>query len=109
MKTKLIGLGILAAVVVAAIAYVFVTGSQKVTELSGFVGGEKIGFLEDGEVREILKDKYKLSIDYAKAGSIDMVTGDADGRDFLFPSVFLWTNHPPGGHSPCGGRTITPI
>lgn len=86
MKTKLIGLGILAAVVVAAVAYVFVTGSQKVTELSGFVGGEKIGFLEDGEVREILKDKYKLSIDYAKAGSIDMVTGDADGRDFLFPS-----------------------
>ncbi len=86
MKTKLIGLGILAVVIIAAAAYVMIGNSRKITEISGYVGGEKIGFLEDEEVRHILEDRYKLSIDYAKAGSIDMVTDDAGGRDFLFPS-----------------------
>lgn len=50
------------------------------------MGGEKIGLLEDEEVQDILRDRYRLAIDYAKAGSIDMVTDDAEGRDFLFPS-----------------------
>ena len=86
MKTKLLGLGILAAVVIAAIVYVQISGSQRVTEIKGYVGGEKIGLLEDQEVKDILRDQYKLRIDYAKAGSIDMITADATGRDFLFPS-----------------------
>ena len=86
MKTKLIGLGILAAVIIAAAAYVFISNSQTVTEINGYVGGEKIGLLEDEEVQELLRDRYRLVIDYAKAGSIDMVTDDAEGRDFLFPS-----------------------
>ena len=86
MKTKLIGLGILAAVIIAAAAYVFISNHQTITEINGYVGGEKIGLLEDEEVQKILKDRYKLSIDYARAGSIDMITADATGRDFLFPS-----------------------
>ena len=86
MKTKLIGLGILAAVIIAAAAYVFISNSQTVTEINGYVGGEKIGLLEDEEVQDILRDRYRLVIDYAKAGSIDMVTDDAEGRDFRFPS-----------------------
>ena len=44
MKTKLIGLGILAAVIIA-VAYVFISNSQAVTEINGYVGGEKIGLL----------------------------------------------------------------
>ena len=47
MKTKLIGLGILAAVIIAAVAYVFISNNQAVTEINGYVGGEKIGLLED--------------------------------------------------------------
>ena len=86
MKTKLIGLGILTAVIIAAAAYVFISNRQAVTEINGYVGGEKIGLLEDEEVQDILRDRYKLVIDYAKAGSIDMITADAGGRDFLFPS-----------------------
>ena len=38
MKTKLIGLGILAAVIIAAAAYVFISNSQTVTEINGYVG-----------------------------------------------------------------------
>ena len=63
MKTKLIGLGILAAVIVAAVAYVGISRGQAVTEINGYVGGEKIGFLEDEEVQEILQDKYELTVD----------------------------------------------
>lgn len=86
MKTKLIGLGILAVVIIAAVVYVCIGRSRTVTEINGYVGGEKIGLLEDEEVQDILRDRYKLAIDYAKAGSIDMITADATGRDFLFPS-----------------------
>lgn len=86
MKTKIIGLVILITVIIAAIIYVMVGSSNAVTEIKGYVGGEKIGLLEDEEVQEILRDKYKLSIDYAKAGSIDMITADATGMNFLFPS-----------------------
>lgn len=86
MKTKLIGVGILAVVILAAVLYVFIGRSGEVTEIKGYVGGEKIGLLEDEEVQKILKDRYKLSIDYSKAGSLDMITADATGRNFLFPS-----------------------
>ena len=86
MKTKLIGLGILAVVILAAVAYAVFGAGQRVTEIHGYVGGEKVGLLEDEEVADILRDRYGLSIDYAKAGSIDMVTEDTSGQDFLFPS-----------------------
>lgn len=86
MKTKIIGLVILITVIIAAVIYVMVGSSNAVTEIKGYVGGEKIGLLEDEEVQEILRDKYKLSIDYAKAGSIDMITADATDMNFLFPS-----------------------
>ena len=38
------------------------------------------------QVQKILKDKYRLSLDYNRAGSIEMVTTlDRAGQDFLFP------------------------
>ena len=43
--------------------------------LRGYVGGEKIGLLEDEAVQDILERNYGLTLDYAKAGSLDMVTG----------------------------------
>lgn len=54
--------------------------------LKGYMGGEKKGFLDDPEVKEILKDKYKITLDATKAGSIEMVQGDTQGLDFLWPS-----------------------
>ena len=48
--------------------------------------GEKIGLLEDEAVQDILDRNYGLTLDYAKAGSLDMVTADHEGRNFLFPS-----------------------
>ncbi|MEE0955676.1 MAG: hypothetical protein U0L49_07640 [Eubacterium sp.] len=86
MKTKLIGLIVVLGVIGAVIGFTLFGKANQVTELNGYVGGEKIGFLEDEEIQEELKKNYHLSLDYSKAGSLDMVTADKEGRDFLWPS-----------------------
>ena len=86
MKTRLIGLAVLLAVITGAAFYAFSGGAKEETEITGYVGGEKIGLLEDEEVIRLMEKKYGLRMDYAKAGSMDMVTADHSGRDFLFPS-----------------------
>ena len=87
-KSKWIGLIILLAVIAAAAIYLLLGGGPQPepTVLRGYVGGEKIGLLEDEAVQDILEREYGLTLDYAKAGSLDMVAADHEGRDFLFPS-----------------------
>lgn len=86
MKTKAVGLIVVVGVIAAAIGFKTISDSSRSTDLKGYVGGEKIGFLEDEEVQKILQKKYHLTIDYSKAGSLDMVTADKEGKDFLWPS-----------------------
>ena len=87
-KSKWIGLIILLAVIGAAAIYLLLGGGPRPEPavLRGYVGGEKIGLLEDEAVQDILDRNYGLTLDYAKAGSLDMVTADHEGRNFLFPS-----------------------
>lgn len=85
-KSRLIGLLILLAVIAAGAVYWFLGGGQESVELRGYVGGEKLGLLEDQEVQSILEKDYHLTLDYVRAGSLDMVTADHMNRDFLFPS-----------------------
>ena len=86
VKPRLAGLLILLAVILAVALYLLFGGGAPTTELRGYVGGEKIGMLEDEAVQEVLRKDYRITLDYAKAGSLDMVTADHTGRDFLFPS-----------------------
>ena len=86
MKTKWIGLAILAVVIVAAAGYAVFSANAQVLELNGYLGGEKIGLLEDAEVQEIFRSRYHLSLDYARAGSLEMITADQTGMNYLFPS-----------------------
>ena len=87
MKKKVLGL-ILLIVVMGAIGTVSLLKQNMPKEIrvKGYLGGEKIGFLEDAEVQEILEEKYGIAADYARAGSLDMVTADLTGMDYLFPS-----------------------
>ena len=65
----------------------FVTGNApRIVSVDGYVGGEKIELLEDEEVRSVFEEKYGLNVDYSRAGSLDMMTADLSGRDYLFPS-----------------------
>ena len=86
VNPKLAGLLILLAVMACSAAYMLLSGAAETSELRGYVGGEKIGVLEDEEIGKILARKYHITLDWVKAGSLDMVTADLDGRDFLFPS-----------------------
>ncbi len=90
MKKKITGFLILLCVMAAIGAVCALTGQkggkEETVQVRGYIGGEKTGFLEDEEVLDILADRYGLDISYAKAGSLDMMTADLDGRDYLFPS-----------------------
>lgn len=87
MKAKHIGLLLLVLVIIAAGVYSFLDG-RKIEQISvkGYIGGEKIGLVDDPEVIKILKDKYHITLDYQKAGSLDMIRLDHTGRDYLWPS-----------------------
>ena len=87
MKKKIVGL-ILLVVLMAVIGGIyFVTGNApRIVSVDGYVGGEKIELLEDEEVRSVFEEKYGLNVDYSRAGSLDMMTADLSGRDYLFPS-----------------------
>src|SRR5712692_6818830 len=96
--TRRIGLVILALVVLVVVGYQLrgrQTGpggsgsgsfSGPAAVAKGYVGGEKVGFLKDEEVQKILRDRYGLTLDYTRLGSIDMVRGSVTGQDFLWPS-----------------------
>lgn len=87
MKTKLLGVIILVAMIAGAIAYQQLVGVGNVTELKGLIGGEKALLLDDLKVQMILKKKYHLALNYTKLGSIEMVkTPPAQDLDFLWPS-----------------------
>ncbi|MEO7718255.1 MAG: hypothetical protein ABIY70_18800 [Capsulimonas sp.] len=60
--------------------------AAEITEVKGYIGGEKLGFLADPDVTRILSDKYGIRVSATKLGSIDMVEGDVTGQDFLWPS-----------------------
>ena len=68
-KSKWIGLIILLAVIGAAAVYLLLGGGPQPEPavLRGYVGGEKIGLLEDEAVQDILERNYGLTLDYAKA------------------------------------------
>ncbi len=87
MKAKHWGILLLALVIVVAGVYTFIEGRHiQQTAITGYIGGEKIGLVDDPEVKKILLDKKGLSLHYQKAGSLDMIKLDHKGRDYLWPS-----------------------
>ncbi len=69
-----------------AVAYFAANGEGKIQTISGYVGGEKIGFLADPDVQKYMRMRYRIEVDYTKAGSIEMVREPGADMDFLFPS-----------------------
>ena len=86
MKSRALGIILLAVVILASGGYYLYSSQSRVTVLDGYLGGEKIGLFEDEEAAEILRREYHLEFQYSRAGSLDMVTADQTGMDYLFPS-----------------------
>ncbi len=93
--TRSIGLALLAIVIVTLIALQVAarrnggTGVgvpvQQIT-VRGAIGSEKANLLEDPEIKKILHDTYGLTVDYRKAGSLQISQGGTAGQDFVWPS-----------------------
>ncbi|MGN0597392.1 MAG: hypothetical protein ACI4J1_08720 [Ruminiclostridium sp.] len=86
MKAKLMGAVILAAVIIGAVLFYYFGQPAEVTVINSYLGGEKIGVMEDKEISDILAKEYNISFNYSRAGSLDMVTADQTGKNYLFPS-----------------------
>lgn len=86
MNSKIIGLLIFILIIAGAVFYK-TSMNPGTVKLKGYVGGEKIAFLDNPEIKKILAHKYRIELDYSKAGSIEMVsTVPANDIDFLWPS-----------------------
>jgi hypothetical protein len=93
---QLLGAGLLAVVIVVAVVVALVRGGgsgggggkPSAITVKGYLGGEKTAFIADPEVQQILKDKYGITVDGTKAGSIEMVRDIALGQDvdFVWPA-----------------------
>jgi len=85
-------LGVVAAVAVAATQFDLSGLLQRAAPraqvtLSIYYGGEKSALLSNPKVISILKDRYGVTLDATKAGSVEMATTlDATGKDCIWPS-----------------------
>ena len=65
MRKKVIGLLLLTAIMLVS-GGIYLLGQRKqAVTVSGYLGGEKIGFFEDEEIADILKERYGLEADYS--------------------------------------------
>lgn len=95
MKRSFLGLGLLGIVALVALAATFFDFSalQRSVErrdpvrVSIFYGGEKSGLLRNPEVQKIIRDRYAITLDATKAGSVEMVTTlDTSAKHCVWPS-----------------------
>lgn len=95
MNRTILGLGLLVLVAVTTIAVTqfnvlaILRQASPATPVtvSMFYGGEKSALLANPKVAAILHDRYALTLDATRAGSVEMVTTlDTSGKDCLWPS-----------------------
>ncbi len=87
MRGTFIGLGLFILAAVIGVAFWYKGSHKPALTIKGIVGSEKSNFLENPRVKAILRDKYGLTLEYTREGSIEMVTGPVkEDIDFLWPS-----------------------
>jgi len=96
MNRKIVGVLILALVVLGGVIYqaVFRGGAKNAADIfgrstetvSGYIGSEKSNLLDNPDAVAVLRSVGGLKTDYLKAGSIEMISMDLTGMDFLWPS-----------------------
>lgn len=93
-NSKVIGIIIFVVIIVIAVAYKFFDDNKQDllpknlsrVEVKGYLGGEKVAFIKNEEVKKILRKKYRITLDATKAGSIEMVKGSHFHQgDFIWP------------------------
>ncbi|MGL6210161.1 MAG: hypothetical protein ACRC14_10075 [Paracoccaceae bacterium] len=96
MRRTVLGLVVLLVIagVAVGLSYFDLSGmTRKVARVepvavSIFFGGEKTALLANPKVKEIIEDRYKITLTASRAGSVEMATTlDITGRDCLWPST----------------------
>ena len=90
---QFLGLAVLLLVVVAIAAYAVWPDpdpgpgsvSGKPMTVKG-IGGGKVAFVRDPDVVRILRDKYGLTVDFERVGSIEQIKRCVDPLDYCWPS-----------------------
>ncbi len=95
MNRTVLGLLILGAIAAAAVGLSQLDMSELTRDterrdrvaVSIYYGGEKSALLANPKVKEIIDNRYKITLTASKAGSVEQVTTlDVTGRDCLWPS-----------------------
>ncbi len=95
MNRTILGLAVLGVVAAVSVGVTMVDLSsvtrsverREPVTVSMFFGGEKSALLRNEKVRKIIEDRYKITLDATKAGSVEMVTTlPSTGKDCLWPS-----------------------
>ena len=96
MKKSLLGLVILGVVAVGAVVASQVDWGalqrnlpkdRDPVSLAIFYGGEKRAFLDNPRIGKIIEDRYRITLDATKAGSVEMATTlNTSGKDCIWPS-----------------------
>ena len=86
MRTYLGAFILLAVIVVVGLWRWQRTQQPSRVTLTGRVGGEKIGFLQDPAVQSVLRQRYGIALNVQRYGSVEMVTDDPTGQHFLWPA-----------------------
>src|SRR3954470_23951554 len=96
ISRRAFGIGLLATSAAGTGGYVYLRQHPEIAgrfgepkRLSGFVGGEKEGFLANTRVRNLLERRFGLLLDARRAGSVEMVRERAlldQKPQFLWPS-----------------------
>ena len=87
MMRKFLGVVILALVVVGAVGWQwYQTRRPPAVTVVGRIGGEKRGFLQDPALQHFLQQRYGITVNAQRYGSVEMVLEPATGQDFLWPA-----------------------
>ncbi|PON19831.1 hypothetical protein C2W62_00645 [Candidatus Entotheonella serta] len=86
MRTYLGAFILLAVIVVVGLWQWQRTQQPALITLTGRVGGEKIGFLQDPAVQSVLRKRYGIVLNVQRYGSVEMMTDNSTGQHFLWPA-----------------------
>jgi hypothetical protein len=84
---KFLGVAILVAVVAVTVVWQWQRSQRPpAVTVMGRVGGEKRGFLQNPDVQKYLHQRYGITVNAQRYGSVEMVLEPPSGQDFLWPA-----------------------
>lgn len=85
----LIGLTLLLAAAAVVAVYPIWFNPPAVVRVSGYIGGSKANLLNNPQVKEVLRDKYHLEVNFSTLGGLEQLSAIQEPYDYLWPGTDL--------------------